>query len=207
MRFADVIHLSAAGFPADARHAPADFATYAPMGNGVFAAGLPAMPWGAAPSNSPGYALYAHNWEPLLGAPVSEGSGGVVYFDRHTERSDFDAVLRVLGVGGHVKTYLAYVEDATDVGKQRFATQLRIVSAFATKFLYKSSAAVPEQALSIGDAMWRFVELEMEHTGKLRGTLGGDGDWASEHVGFGLLVENSYYGVHRIWSRPWLVTK
>ena len=36
---------------------------------------------------------------------------------------------------------------------------------------------------------------------------GGDGDWAKESLCFGLMVENGYQGVYRIWSRAWLVTK
>ena len=44
-------------------------------------------------------------------------------------------------------------------------------------------------------------------SGKLRGTLGGDGDWAKESLAFGFFVENTYWSVYRLWSRPWLVTK
>ncbi|MEI9999893.1 MAG: hypothetical protein WDO13_12425 [Verrucomicrobiota bacterium] len=42
---------------------------------------------------------------------------------------------------------------------------------------------------------------------QLRGTFGGDGDWAKESLCFGLLVENNDLGVYRLWSRAWLVTK
>jgi hypothetical protein len=49
-------------------------------------------------------------------------------------------------------------------------------------------------------ARWAFTD-------KLSGTLGGDGDWAKESLAFGFLVENSYWAVYRVWSRPRLVTK
>ena len=44
-------------------------------------------------------------------------------------------------------------------------------------------------------------------SGKLRGAAGGDGDWAKESLAFRFHVENCYWGVYRMWSRPWLVTK
>jgi hypothetical protein len=31
--------------------------------------------------------------------------------------------------------------------------------------------------------------------------------WAKETLGFGLMVENAYQGVYRVWSRPWLMAK
>jgi hypothetical protein len=37
--------------------------------------------------------------------------------------------------------------------------------------------------------------------------FGGDGDMKREELAFGLIVENEYYGIYRIWSRAWLVTK
>ena len=68
------------------------------------------------------------------------------------------------------------------------------------------------EPVTIGALVHRFIELQRERWGTgfssaLRGTLGGDGDWAKESLAFGLMVENGYWGVYRLWSRPWLVTK
>jgi hypothetical protein len=203
MRIEDVLHLSPPGFPQGARVPPSDLARYAPSGNGI-SLGTLVLPYGAAPSRAPGYALYEHEWEPLLGAPTTEEAGGTMYWGRHIAREDFDAVLRVLHVRGGTRAYLAFVERAADVGRQRFATQLRLVDGFALD-LFGAKAQIDEQPLTIADALWRFMELERDTP--LDGTLGGDGDWAYEKVAFGFLVENAYRGVYRIWSRPWLVSK
>ena len=37
--------------------------------------------------------------------------------------------------------------------------------------------------------------------------MGGDGDMADEVLAFGFMVENSYYGIYRIWGRAWLIKK
>lgn len=64
----------------------------------------------------------------------------------------------------------------------------------------------------IGDLVWTFVQSQQQvwgiyNTSQLSGVMGGDGDWAKEALAFGLMVENAYHGVYRIWSRAWLVTK
>jgi hypothetical protein len=66
--------------------------------------------------------------------------------------------------------------------------------------------------MGIAAAIEQFIAAERERWGTgmssaLRGTFGGDGDWAKESLCFGLMVENPYYGVYRVWSRAWLVTK
>ncbi|MCC2113484.1 MAG: hypothetical protein KDJ16_15730, partial [Hyphomicrobiales bacterium] len=71
---------------------------------------------------------------------------------------------------------------------------------------------ITEQQLTIVETIQKFIELEREIWGTgysraLDGTLGGDGDWAREALAFGLLVENSFQDIYRVWSRPWLVTK
>jgi hypothetical protein len=197
MRIEDVVTVVAAS---DAR---ADLSRYAPSGNGVNL-GMLAMPWGAAPVRSPGYALYEHVWDPFRGAPVSEATGGCVYFGQYVRREDFDALLRMLEVHVRSTSYLAQVARSADVGRDGFMAQLRIVHGSALELL-GIAGEPPAQPLSIGDALWRFRELEP--SAAMKGALGGDGDWADESLGFGFLVENAYRGVYRIWSRPWLCTK
>ena len=74
-------------------------------------------------------------------------------------------------------------------------------------------AQIPPQPASIGtyiqqffseqDAKWNSRSSDYS----LRGTAGGDGDWAKERLAFGFMVENEYWGVYRRWSRAWLITK
>jgi hypothetical protein len=199
----DFVRISPPGSPEGLKAPLWDLSQYAPSGNGV-QLGMLVMPYGAAPTRSPGYALYEHVWHPLLGAPPSEATGGVIYFGRHTQRADFEGMLRCLDVRSLDTHYLAYSEEASDVGRQAFVTQLRLISGFAMKFMFGLSD-VAAQPSSIGEALWRFVELD--HVADVDGALGGDGDWAYEKIAFGLMVENAYHGIYRIWSRPYLVSK
>jgi hypothetical protein len=99
----------------------------------------------------------------------------------------------------------------------RYLEQLRVVSSAALDALYDAetdgeAAQHLSQNLSVADLFVAFIEHQKERWGtgmsrELDGTLGGDGDWARESLGFGLMVENSTYGVYRIWSRPYLLTK
>ena len=63
------------------------------------------------------------------------------------------------------------------------------------------------------DFLWAFLVGQAREFGtgmgspKLAGVLGGDGNFTQEKLSFGLMVENAYYHVYRIWSRAWLVTK
>lgn len=62
----------------------------------------------------------------------------------------------------------------------------------------------------LNDAITAFIAAERTYwydTASLSGTLGGDGDWAKEHLGFGFMVENVSHRIYRLWSRPYLVTK
>ena len=63
---------------------------------------------------------------------------------------------------------------------------------------------------TLKDAVTAFIEAERTYwyeTASLAGTLGGDGDWAKEYLGFGFMAENVSHRIYRLWSRPYLVTK
>ena len=197
---------------------PGDPNTFVPMG--PFGVSLPmlVMPWGQPPSQtgrSP-YSPQPHSGHPHTGAPISESGGGTLYFDRFAKQEDFQAALRLMRLQDNDTDYAAFVHEAVEPAKDRYVTQLRIISGFALDHAFnlpKSQAgnALRKQSLTIGEALWRFVEhfVNEARAGRYRlnGLLGGDGDWAYEKLAFGLMVENSYYSVLRIWTRAWLVTK
>jgi hypothetical protein len=69
---------------------------------------------------------------------------------------------------------------------------------------------VPKQSLNILQAAASFTLKQREKwkdRSRLAGMAGGEGDWAKESLAFGFYVENTYWGIYRIWSRAWLVTK
>lgn len=115
------------------------------------------------------------------------------------------------------RDYAAFLSEADDPVEERRLVQLRIISRFALRNFFGALDSneydkFPDQPLTLLEALVAFVHDQKAHWGDashrdLSGTAGGDGDWAKETLGFGLMVENEYHGVYRIWSRPWLVTK
>lgn len=184
---------------------PGDFSKLLPAGNGVY-----------------GYQRRGGR-DPLKNAPEQEECGGVIYFGNGISKSDFEALMRVMGVDQYrpSRNFAVFTAESRQPGKDRYLTQMRIVSTFGLRFMFgvldeANYDAFPEQGVSTVEALWAFIEHERECWGVsftedeekgLRGLFGGDGDFAREELAFGFMVENDYHGVYRIWSRAWLVTK
>jgi hypothetical protein len=199
---------------------PGDLGQYAPIG---LAMGAPMVlrPWDSLDDlhRQPGYyGGQGPTRDPFLDAPLNDAAAGTVYFDGTPERADFEALLRVLNVAARVEEYGVFLQDADDPLQQRYLTQMRVVCSWGLTSLFRVPAdevarSVSKQPVSLGKLLWKFIE-DQQHTWgtrmgshALRGVMGGDGDWAKEELAFGLMVENGYHGVFRIWSRAWLVTK
>lgn len=162
--------------------------------------------------------LDAEDFEPILGAPSSDPAGGCIYFDDDIDDDDLSTVLRVMGVQGALRDYVLFGAESADPREDRFLDQVRIVSRGALTHLFNVPAelvgALPKPAAPLETLIQTFIKAQREKWndpryafgGKLAGTLGG-GDWAKESLAFGFLMENQYWQVMRIWSRPWLVTK
>ncbi len=185
---------------------PGDLSQFAPSGNGVY-----------------GYQnLTGKN--PITSAPPQEACGGVIYFDSDITKEDFLALLRILEVqAAHVvkpdKDFAIFTAESAEPGQDKYLAQARIVSKFALRYMFGALTQAdyehfPEQATTIAEALWTFIETERKRWGTswmedkgLGGTFGGDGHFACEQLAFGLMVENDYHKIYRIWSRAWLVTK
>jgi len=117
------------------------------------------------------------------------------------------------------KDFAVFTTESEQPGKDGYIMQMRVVSKFGLRFMFNALTDTeyekfPEQKLTIVEALWSFIERERERWGSsfmddkgLGGMFGGDGDFAQEELAFGLMLENDYHGVYRIWSRAWLVTK
>jgi hypothetical protein len=196
---------------------PGDLSLFAPMGSGLGGPNL-MMPWDTPESIASRvdyYGLHSHSGHPFLGAPVTEPSGGTIYFDDQCNRQDIEAMLRLMGVHDRLTDYAAFLLEATSP-EERYLTQMRLVSGDALSFLYRipdepQGMALRQQRLSVGEVVWRFIEWfkreKYEGRYSVDGALGGDGDWARESLAFGFMVENEYLAIYRIWTRAWLVTK
>lgn len=178
---------------------PGNLSLLAPQGNGV-------------------YGFQSNINPPFLDAPQQEAEAGVVFFDSGNKKADFLSLLKLLNIRYDWKDYSIFVQSSEDPSKEGYIHQARIVNRFALRHLYGSITEqqyekFPQQQLSIGDALWKFIETNEEMYGthfgnsELAGKFGGDGNYAQEKTSFGFMLENSYYGVMRIWSRAWLVTK
>lgn len=203
----DKIHVLSSHFPFDKKVKvyPGDLTQFAPYGSGVYGYQMPDR------SN------------PFTGAPEQEEMGGVVYLDNSIYKRDFSAFMRLIGVSPKrgrptQKDYSVFVAESNNPIKDGYLAQMRIVSKFAMSCCFKAITDAeydnfPKQTLTQRDALWEFIKHENMrwgtsfHSKSLEGLFGGDGDFAREELSFGFMVENSYFGIYRIWSRAWLVTK
>lgn len=187
---------------------PGDLSKFTPLGNGVY-----------------GY-QEGINWDPFKAAPPQDGNGGIVYFENGISKEDFDALLRIMRLQStnserQEKKYALFVQSSEQPGQDGYLSQARIVPDFGMKYLFGVLSGdeyenFPEQEIGVADFMWEFMQFEKKRWGTsftqdkekgLAGLFGGDGDFAREELSFGFMLENDYYGVCRIWSRAWLVTK
>jgi hypothetical protein len=213
---ADAIRYAPAIWPGGAKIEPGDFNLVVPMGMNL--GGGPVMrPWDTLESAMQAttyYGLQPHGRDPLRDAPLTDAAGGTVYFDDDITADDLATLLRIMGVETEQPHFAAFRIDASQPKDERFLTQIRIVVPGALGALFDVAFApeLVQQDLTIGAAFATFVASERTRWGTgmsaaLRGTFGGDGDWAKESLCFGLMIENAYHGVYRMWSRAWLVTK
>jgi hypothetical protein len=191
---------------------PGDLTQFLPQGFGL-GAPMIVMPYGAAPTDS-FYGFDQPKAHPILNGPLTEASGGTLYFDDGVSLESLTAAMEVLGIYA-TPDYVAYASSAGDPVNERYLDQLRIVSSHALGSVFGAGPEPPRQALDAPAAIIGFVAAQRakwnaagsSYSAKLSGAAGGDGDWAKESLAFGLHVENTYWGVYRVWSRAWLVTK
>jgi hypothetical protein len=162
------------------------------------------------------YGFTEPSTNPLKNAPVNDERGGVVYLSGRVTREEIQSLATMMGAWGPWKEYAAFWSKSENVMEDRYVEQLRIVAKGAVEGLFGAStlnegAELTKQTLSVDEALWAFVESQRkryeEDSWALQGLMGGDGDWAKERLAFGMMVENAYWGVCRIWSRAWLITK
>lgn len=194
---------------------PGDLSKWLPQGLGL---GAPVIvtPYSDGPAPSY-YGLDTSGSSPILNAPSQVAGGGVLYFDDGADLGKLRGALEVMQVHLNPKSYAVFWDATVDTIEDRYLHQVRIISngALAHFFGAKAEAGdLPDQPIFVGTYIETFIaeqkaKWNYKHytfSPDLRGTLGGDGDWAKESLAFGFAVENTYWGVYRLWSRPWLCT-
>ena len=154
--------------------------------------------------------------DPLLSAPLTQVAGGTIYFSGGPH-DDLKAVFRVMEVLRDRHNFLAIGSHSNLPVHSRYLDQLWIIwSPTARDVFGLSDADLPgEQDLSIEEALLGFVDRQIDkwiepgrlYSSRLDGSIGGDGEYAREALGFGFSVEDPFGCVYRIWSRPWVVLK
>jgi hypothetical protein len=189
---------------------PGDLSKFMPQG---FGAGPPRirMPWGFVGQGSY-YGFDAASAHPMQGAPSTAAEGGVIYFNPYAKRESLESALEVMGVRLNMKTFAVYCASSEDVKADHYLDQVRIVNDEALRLFGVTPFGInrlhPPSPITLADLVWRFVEIQTKRwDGNLTGIFGGDGDWAKDWLSFGFMVENTYWSIYRLWSRPWLATK
>lgn len=193
---------------------PGDLGRFAPMGRGRIGH-VPADLDDSAPGNPDLFSLTAHHSHPLLNAPITEPTGGTLYLDGEPNSEDLAAALRLLGVPTDATDYAAFLSRAKKPAEERYMTQLRIVRRVALAALYDALSepdlrSFPQQQLTVGALIGKFIETEQQRWGtglspQLSERFGSPSQRFRATLAFGLMIENAFYGVYRLWSRAWLL--
>ena len=154
--------------------------------------------------------------DPLLSAPLTQAAGGTIYFSAGSHH-DLKAVFRLMEVLRDRRDFLAIASHSNLPIHSRYLDQLWIIWSPTAKDVFGlSDDDLPsEQDLSIEEALLGFVDRQIDkwiepgrlYSSRLDGSIGGDGEYAREALGFGFTVEDPFGCVYRIWSRPWVVLK
>jgi hypothetical protein len=198
---------------------PGDAGHFVPMGC-CFSGPVVMRPWDTlegAFAAGDYYSGRAHTFHPLLGAPLTEASGGVLYFDSMADVPDVMAALRLMHVPLLSNEYAVFVSESEEPQRHGYLTHLRMMPYSSARDLFGANLDLIEsirqpQPMILGSLISGFIRLAVERWGtgmpmELSGCMGGDGDWAKEALCFGFMVENEYQQVCRLWTRAWLVTK
>jgi hypothetical protein len=164
------------------------------------------------------YGLNQDGVNPFKLADECEPAGGVVFFGTCTEE-DFVALLRLLDIRVNAREYWLYHMESDEPGEDGYLEQVRVVDRFGLKYLFRvlkdeGYDQFPQQPVTLSEILWAFIcDQNLKwgdgngYSDELADMFDEDGDDSKRQLSFGVMVENSYHKVYRIWSRAWLVTK
>ena len=150
--------------------------------------------------------------DPRRWMPWDQDAGGAFCFDSRPymgEKDAFMILMKSLGVSNVSKTFAPFIEEGPGLQKQ-----MRIVSASALKSVFKvlnqkEYESFPEQEVTMAEALWLFfLDVTPEYPPKK--IYPGKPGMATISLippSIGIVVENSYYKVYRIWSRWPIIRK
>ena len=177
-------------------------------------------PWDdpLGPSPASFYGMQAASSQPFQGAPSNLPAGGLLYFDAAAaaDAAALAELLNLMQVYDHMTDYAALLQSAAQPAAEGYLHMLRLVDRDSLKHLLgldSKPEGLPEQEISARKALAAFVAEERAHWGEAPswGALGlvdpdpepDLGLLGEPRLGFGVMVENGYRGIYRIWSRLW----
>ena len=186
------------------------FRGYYPRGVGDGEAVL--SPWSGegAPPRTQTRGWQPHGGDPIRNSPLTDDSGGVVYFRAHAGEQDMKAMFDVLGINSGEHDYAVIWESSESPQETAYVASLRVLTHRALERIDRSAVAgLPRQPMTVETLLLRFVSEQLQNwdTRVVSHQMKVDGDSTKALPSFGLLVENSRLGVYRVWSRPWLASK
>ncbi|WP_419912661.1 hypothetical protein [Hoeflea sp.] len=172
-----------------------------------------------SPAREPGYYFSDGKitGNPFLDAPLDQATGGTVYFESEREENLRSLVRMLMGYKSQRNDFTAFGISAINPVEERFLDQMKIVPHAAISHVSETDQnGLPgDQRVTMEEAIIGFVRAQSQKwnepgrtfSSRLSGAAGGDGEYAKEALAFGLHMENTHWGVLRLWSRPWLVLK
>lgn len=145
--------------------------------------------------------------DPFLMAPATEPVGGIIFIHDQPQPADLAALMRLLRIDVAAADYAAFLERSADPAETRCMAQLRVVRSAALVGLYGAITLdemryFPEQRLTMGELAPAFVAAERE-AWEARPAAASSKAAGRPSLGFGVMVENTHFGVYRIFSRIW----
>lgn len=113
-----------------------------------------------------------HVDSPLRAAPWTESRGGTIYLDGGCSPDEVTAALRALNVQGLAEThFVAALASTATPRTDHYLVQMRLIHGRPAKELYGWQGLLIEQPMTLGDAVWAFMEDQREPFNGL------DGPW------------------------------
>jgi hypothetical protein len=153
--------------------------------------------------------FFGEKKNPFVRMPSAERVGGAICFDSDVYRKDKKAFMLFMKAFGmwENKKFVAFIKEENDYSHTYCAKQMRLVSDFALQYAFKAIGekeynSFPEQKVTMAEAFWAFLQEETRGCDPPKNVSPGKTTIIMViPPSIGIMVENSYHGIYRIWSR------
>jgi hypothetical protein len=148
------------------------------------------------------YGLEPVSTDPVLAAPTQYPNGGVIYFDSGWKWEIIEAALSLIGVRFNEREFGIFQGEAREpIREQRRAHRI-----IPRRHGHPPDSGPAHTDRRLHPAVLPRARAEVGLFKPPRNCRWGR-RLAKERLAFGFFMENQYWGIYRLWSRPWLLTK